>query len=632
MSNSKTSPFGSWVSPIDSEIVASSPQFLGTWSRQLDFDGPNLYGLEARLSEGRSVIAQYTGGIPGLGVLPKGFDARTSIYEYGGRCFCVDNGEFHFTNHKDQRIYRYAEGREPIPVTEVADNRYGDLIADPIRNRVICIREQHRPDGEPLHSIVAISQDIGGTGKLLFGESDFVAWPSINADGSKLAWIAWNHPNLPWTATALYIADIDATGDLINVQCLIPETDEVIMEPRWSPDGTLYFISDRSEWWNIYRWVDGRAECVLPRAAEFGKPFWAVGGCNYVFRSAKEIVALFVEQGAWKLGRIDLTAHTLQEIPTPYSFIARLAVRGDDCYMAATAHDLPISIVHCDLVSGAMQVVHQSAISSVDSGYLSKGQHIAFASANGRMSYGYYYPPKNSDHAGPTGALPPLLINSHGGPTGMAQSGYNMGLQFWTSRGFAVLEVNYGGSTGYGRSYRHLLRGGWGVVDVEDHIAGAKYLIAQGLVDPKACAVRGWSAGGYATLACLAFSDFFAAGADHYGISDVEQFRRETHKLEARYSDYLVGPESDVALSYARSPLQAADRIRCPMIIFQGLDDKIVPPNQSQLIVERIKQNGIPITYLEFAGEAHGFRRKETNMAVCDAELAFFRDVFEISA
>ena len=589
MANPVVAPYGSWKSPIDIELVARSPT---GWMGQLYADEGKLYALLNFTEQGgRGAIAQIFADGRSEEITPPSHYAGTRVYEYGGACYVVRNGAVYFSNVPDDRLYRQLPGQEPEPITAEGPMRYADLILDERRNRVICIREDHSSEGEPLHTIAAVNLDGDEYGTVLFDQADMVAFPSLSDDGSKLSWVGWNHPHMPFFASSLWAADVGEDGSLTHIQEVIAGQDESITDPRWSPDGTLYFCTDRNDWWNLHRWVDDRVENVCPAEAELGNPYWNVGLRMYRFLSATRVVGAQNKMGRWEVVLIDTESGRYEVVPTPFTFIIRMELVGEDLYMVAASQTMPRTLVKLNLKNGAYDVLNSSVQYPIDEAYISAGEHIAFPTENGLEAYGYYHPPKNPDYEAPAGELPPLMVNAHGGPTGSHKNALDMGVQFYTSRGFAVFELNYGGSAGYGREFRKRLNGQWGVVDVQDAVNCARYLVEQGLADPERTIIRGGSAGGFTTFATLAFADYFQAGSSLFGISDVEVFHKETHKFESRYCDTLVGPYPECRERYhERSAMSKVDQMNVPLIIFQGSEDKVVPPNQSQFVANALKE------------------------------------------
>lgn len=630
MTDRKIASYGSWTSPITSDFVASSAIRLG----EIVLDGDDIYWSEMRPSEGgRYVIVRRTPEGTLSDITPPGFNVRTRVHEYGGAPFLVHDGVVYFSNFADQRLYRQAPGEAPSPITPSASLRYADGVFDAQRGRVICIREDHSNRGfQAQNTIVAV--DAKGEGLNLGGQvlvigNDFYASPRISPDGTRLAWLTWNHPNMPWDGAELWVGEFQPNGTLAERQCVAGGWEESVFQPEWSPDGTLTFVSDRTGWWNLYRWQDGQVKAVVEMEAEFGAPQWAFGLSTYGYDAPNRIVCAYTSQGTWRLASIDAATGALSPIETPYTSISQLQVRpGRALFVGGSPTELP-AIVQLDLSSGRREALRRTGDAPVGADVISVAQPIEFPTENGQTAHALYYAPRNPAFAAPEGELPPLLVISHGGPTGATSAQLSLSVQYWTSRGFAVLDVNYGGSTGYGRAYRKRLNGQWGVVDVDDCANAARYLVSQGLADPKRLIIRGGSAGGYTTLAALTFRDVFTAGASYYGVSDLEMLAKETHKFESRYLDYLVGPYPERRDLYlARSPLAHAERLACPLIFFQGLEDEVVPPNQAERMVEIVRQKGYPVAYVPFAGEQHGFRRAENIKRALDAELWFYSRIF----
>jgi dipeptidyl aminopeptidase/acylaminoacyl peptidase len=499
------------------------------------------------------------------------------------------------------------------------------------------VQEDHtKGDREPTNSLVSISLNNGEDVQVLASGYDFYSSPRLSPDRSQLAWISWNHPNMPWDGTQLWVAPINPDGSLSEAECVAGGADKSIFQPEWSPDGVLYFVSDRSGWWNLYRWLPpmpegglGGVEPLCPMDAEFGLPQWVFGMSTYGFESANRIICTYTKKGSWQLASLDLQTKQLDVIETPYTDISSLQVASGRAVFIAGSATEPTAIVQIDLATQQIEVLRQSSQLKIEPGYLSTPQEIPFPTENGLIAYAFFYPPQNQDYTPPKGEKPPLLVKSHGGPTASVSSTFNLKIQYWTSRGFGFLDVNYGGSTGYGREYRQRLNQQWGIVDVDDCANAAKYLAEQGLVDSERLAITGGSAGGYTTLCALTFRDVFKAGASHYGVSDLEALATDTHKFESRYLDGLIGPYPERKDLYeARSPIHFTDQLSCPAIFFQGLEDKIVPPNQAEMMVAALKAKGLPVAYVAFEGEQHGFRRAENIKRALDGEFYFYSRVF----
>ncbi len=617
-------PYGSWKSPITSDLIASGTIRL----EQVALDGENIYWIEMRPAEGgRSVVVRHsTEGT--VDITPSTFNARTRVYEYGGGSFVIHGGKIYFSNFADQRIYCQEQGRKPRPITPEGKYRYADMVIDNQRNRLICVCEDHTNKSEPVNTLVSIDL-FGSKRRVLVSGNDFYSSPRLSPDDSYLAWLTWNHPNMPWDGTELRVGELKADGSLGRIKRVAGGSGESIFQPEWSPDGVLHFVSDRTDWWNLYRWHKGFIEPIVEKKAEFGAPQWFFRMSTYDFVSSNIIICTYNKNGTWHLASIDVAAKKLKEIKTPYTDITYLRTKdGHAVFVAASPTELA-SVVRIDIFSGLLEVLRRSTDMAIDGGYLSIPRTIEFPTEYGLTAHAFFYPPQNKDYQAPSSEKPPLLVISHGGPTSAVSNKLDLMLQYWTSRGFAVLNVNYGGSTGYGRAYRQRLNGQWGVVDVDDCVNGAMHVVKLGEVDSNRLIIRGSSAGGYTTLCALAFRDVFRAGADYYGDSDLETMRKDTHKFESRYLDRLIGTYPECRELYQkRSPLNFVDKMSCPVIFFQGLEDKIVPPEQTEKIFRALLNKGIPVAYLPFEGEQHGFRRSENIKRALDAELYFYSKVF----
>jgi dipeptidyl aminopeptidase/acylaminoacyl peptidase len=631
----KTAPYGAWTSPITAQSLASSEVRLDDL-RVVDGE---LYWIESRPSQGgRQVIVTRDRNDTGPGgvreLTPDGFNVRTRVHEYGGAPFLVADHKLYFSNFDDQRLYVQeprTAGVAPRALTPKGA-RFADCI-DAGALGLICVRQDNSDPKEVNNTLALVSTGAEPVVSTLFSCSDFVAYPRLSADGRRLAWIAWDHPNMPWDTTSLYVADLK-TGDdapaLDNVRKVAGGHEESVLEPQWAKDGTLYFLSDRSDFWNLYAWREGETSPVLPRHAEFAGPLWSLGQANYALLGDGLAVARYGEKASDRLALVDLQAGTAKDLALPfvnYDDIHRLD--ADHVAAIAMSADQTPSIVVIDVKTGAVEVVRRPQPSEVPPAFISRAQAIDFPTAGGRTAHAFYYAPANADFHAPAGDKPPLLVMVHGGPTASASGAFKTSVQFWTSRGFAVVDVNYGGSSGYGRAYRQRLNGQWGVVDVQDVVAAARYLEQTDRVDPAKVAIRGGSAGGFTVLAALSQTDKFKAGADYYGISDMTALARDTHKFESRYLDSLIGPyPADKAIYDERSPLNHLSGFKAPLIVLQGADDPIVPPNQAQMIVGALRTRGAPVAYIEFAGEGHGFRKAENTIRAIEAELYFYGRVF----
>jgi dipeptidyl aminopeptidase/acylaminoacyl peptidase len=627
MTAPQIAPYGSWKSPITSDLIVAGTIGLG----QIKLDRDALYWSESRPTEGgRNVIIQRAKGKL-TDVTPPPFNARTRVHEYGGAAFTAIEGVVYFSNFSDQRLYRQAD-HDAMPLTPAMSLRYADVILDRSRNRLICVREDHTiADREAVNTLVSIPLETPEAEQtILTTGHDFYASPRLSPDGSQLAWISWNHPNMPWDGTDLWVAPVQADGTLGTPQQIAGGKAESIFQPEWSPDGVLHFVGDRTGWWNLYRYQSGEVEPLCPMEAEFGLPQWVFGMSTYGFASEQQIICTYTQNGMSHLASLDLTTRKLEPISTLYTSIAGLQVTVGQAAFVGGSSTEPGAIVHLNLTTQELTVLRRASELSVNAGYLSVPEAIEFPTDNGLTAHALYYAPKNQDFIAPNGERPPMLVKSHGGPTAATSASFNLGIQYWTSRGFAVLDVNYGGSTGYGRSYRQRLKGQWGIVDVDDCANGAKYLAEQGKADGDRLVIAGGSAGGYTTLCALTFRDTFKAGASYYGVSDLKALAEDTHKFESRYLDSLIGPYPERKDLYdQRSPISAVDRLACPVIFFQGDEDKIVPPNQAEMMVNALREKGIPVAYVLFEGEQHGFRKAENIKRALDGEFYFYSRVFK---
>lgn len=622
-------PYGSWKSPITSDLIVSEAIGFG----QIAIDGDDTYWTEMRPAEGgRNVIVRRTSDGQIADMAPAPFNVRSRVHEYGGGAYTVANGEIYFSNFEDQRIYRQSGDATPQPITSPGEMRYADFIVDSRRQNLICVREDHSlPGREPINTLVSVGLKDGQEIKTLASGADFYSSPRLSPDGSRMAWISWNHPNMPWDGTELRTARFEADGTLTESRRITGGSDVSILQPEWSPDGALHFVSDQGGWWNLYRWREGRADPLYETDAEFAMPQWQFGLSAYGFESANSLLCICNRQGNWELGRVNTEVRRLEPIEIPYTDMSRIGLQvaaGRVAFGAGSPTVTP-SIVELDLGTREIEVLRRSSALDVDTRYLSVPEAIEFPTGNGLTAHAFFYPPQNGDYAAPPEERPPVLVQSHGGPTGATSSVLDLTVQYWTSRGFAVLDVNYGGSAGYGRAYRERLDGKWGIVDVDDCVCGVQYLIDRGAVDGNRVTINGGSAGGYTTLCALTFRDIFKAGASYYGVSDLEALTTDTHKFESRYLDRLVGPYPERRDLYReRSPIHFTDRLSCPVILFQGLEDKIVPPNQAEMMVAALREKGLPVAYLAFEGEQHGFRRAENIKRCLDAELYFYSRIF----
>lgn len=632
MTNCKIRPYGSWHSEISADLIVAESVGIG----QIRMDGDDLYWTEVRPAEsGRTVLVRSTIERSVEDITPSPYSVRSRVHEYGGGAFLVVEGTVYFINDGDQRLYCQMPGREPVALTVDVPMRYADLEMDDSRKRLICVREDHTAPGEPVNAIVAIPID-GGDVEILEQGKDFYAAPRVSTDGTTLAWLSWNHPNMPWDGNCLWVASFSKDHKLSDPKLIAGEAGEAICQPEWSPSGVLYFVSDQSGWWNIYSWQQSQIKAVLPMEAEFGVPLWQFGVSLYGFCSDGKIVCSYSQNGVWHIGMLNPENPVMNPVETEYTDVSRSGIRVGDNVVAFGSGSATESrsVVKLNLATGQHDVIRKSSAVQLGSEFFSKPQSIQFKTDDGKSAHGFFYPPHNPDFTAPLGEKPPLIVLSHGGPTAATSPMLDMDIQFWTSRGFAVLDVNYRGSSGYGTSYRRALEGQWGVADVDDCVYGALYLVNEGLVDEDRLIIRGSSAGGYTTLSALTFRETFKVGASHYGIGDLEALATDTHKFESRYLDSLIGPYPECRKLYEkRSPINYVERLSVPVILFQGLDDMVVPPIQAERMAGALKEKGIPVAYVPLKGEGHGFRDGDNIKMVLESELFFFSIVlgFDLS-
>lgn len=624
----RVAPYGSWKSPITAELYASS--FLGVNEPMLD--GEQIYWQESRPKEGGRYVLMRQGPTgEKVEITPKDFNVRTTVHEYGGGDYVVYGNTVYFSNFKDQRLYSQASGSQPVAVTPPnVDLRYADGAIDIRRNRLIVIREDHAAKaGQAVNSVVAIDLIKGGPGDILISGNDFYSNPRLSPDGSRLAWMTWNHPNMPWDESELWVGNLGADCAIEDKELVAGGSNVSVFQPEWSPDGMLYFVSDATGWWNLNRLRNGGVEPLCPMEAEFGQPQWGFRERSYGFESRGRIICAYIEKGTARFARLAIDTGELEDIPLPYTNISDLLIGPGCALLLAGAPTFPLSLVRLDLKTLETRVLRRSREETIDPAYISTPETIEFPTEGGRTSYAFFYPPKNKDYSAAENQRPPLVVMSHGGPTASTGTTLRYGIQFWTSRGIAVVDVDYGGSTGYGREYRERLTGNWGVVDVDDCVNAARFLVKRGDVDGRRLAITGGSAGGYTTLCALTFRNLFSAGASYFGVSDLEALAKDTHKFESRYLDRLVGPYPERADLYRqRSPINHVDLISCPIILLQGLEDKVVSPDQSRKFFEAVRNKGLPTAYIAFEGEQHGFRKAENSKRSIEAELYFYSKLF----
>jgi dipeptidyl aminopeptidase/acylaminoacyl peptidase len=635
----RTLPYGTWPTPVSAALAARGSRRTGL----LQAAGQAVYWSESRPEEqGRQIIVRAGPGGQREDILPAPYSARSRVHEYGGGEFVVAGGTVYFVNDKDQQVYALGPGMQPQRLTDAPGIRFADFAHDAARDRLVAVAEtheraEHGAPGLPRNSLVAIALGGGERGRLteLAVGRDFYASARLSPDGSQLAFLAWDLPDMPWDSAALYLARVRDDGSLDPPKRIGGGGGSAAFQPEWGPDGHLYFAWDETGWGCLYRW-DGKRTELVDRSpdAELWRAQWVFGMRCFALHPDGRFAAVYCERGLplLKTGMLSTRSAAIADRALQGS-AARVEdpVAAGDGFAALASSPLATPLV-MRLDHARLQPVAPPPPVEIEPGCISRGDVCEFRNAKGEPVFGIHYAPANPECEGPAGTLPPALVLAHGGPTSMTDAGLKMRVQYYTSRGFAVLDVNYGGSTGFGRAYRERLDGQWGIADVADCAAAARILVREGLADPDKVAIAGGSAGGYTTLMALATTDAFAAGASHYGISDLGLLMEHTHKFESGYLHRLLGttPSSWKAVCAERSPLNLIDGIRAPVILFQGLDDKVVPPEQSRLIVDKLKSRGIEVAYHEFPGEAHGFRKAETIVAVLEAELAFLRRVLRL--
>jgi dipeptidyl aminopeptidase/acylaminoacyl peptidase len=626
-------PYGTWMSPIAARTVAAGALRLSG----VALEGDDIYWIEGRPEEGgRNVIVKRSADGRIADVTPAGTNVRTRVHEYGGGAYTVCRGSVYYSEFADQRLYRLEPGGTPDPLTPRGDWFYADGSIDVARRRLVCVREDHAAKGlEAVTTLVSLPLVGPPTaGEVICSGHDFYSTPRLNPDGSRLSWLAWRHPNMPWDGTELWVADVERDGTLARPIQVTGNDTDAIFQPGWSPDGTLYFVSDRTGWWNLYRVRDGEAEPVCAMSADFGRPAWQLGMSTWAFADGARLVVACQQLGRWRLATIDSQTGAFTPVPTDFEPGENLVATRSHAVFVGGSVVARDAVVRVELTTGTAETIRAVSDVVLDTDYLSAPEPIEFPTEGGLTAHAFHYAPRNRDFTAPPGERPPLIVVSHGGPTASTSTRLSLEVQYWTSRGFAVVDVNYGGSSGYGRAYRRRLNGQWGIVDVADCVNAATYLAARGQADPDRLVIRGRSAGGYTTLAALTFRPgVFKAGASHYGISDLEAMARETHKFESRYLDNLIGAYPAQRDIYRdRSPIHFVDRLACPLIFFQGLEDAVVPPNQARMMADALRARGLPVALLTFEGEQHGFRKDDTIVRCLEAELYFYRAVFGMAS
>lgn len=614
-------PYGTWDSPISAEMASSAIVAF----QDVVIDGQDIYWSEMRPNEGGRCAIIKQSNNQQHEVLPKEFNARTRVHEYGGAAFTVAKGTIYFVNFSDQRLYRMVSGKKPEALTQ-SGIRFADLKVTPYG--IVAVAESHlNNDHEPENFLALIHLETGEL-QILAQGYDFYSSPALNHDYQKMAWLCWNHPNMPWDNTELWVADFSANG-LQNVQQIDAEQPEqAFFQPQWGPQNQLVVASDKSNWWNLYQVQGTGLEQLFAVESEIGRPLWNFGASTWGFYQ-EDILCVYFSQGKNRLHRVKQGESVALDLP--FTSFSQLRIAGEKVVFIGGNSLKPTAIVELKALKEPI-ILRENSPFVIDDGYLSQPEHITFHSSEGRVAYAYFYAPHNQDFAAKEG-LPPLIVKSHGGPTANCGADFNLDIQYWTSRGFAVVDVNYAGSTGYGRAYRKSLENNWGIYDVQDCANAALHLAQIQRVNSTQFAITGGSAGGYTTLAALAFTDTFQVGASLYGVSDCEALAKETHKFEARYLDRLIGPYPQMLTTYlARSPLYHVDKLTAPVIFFQGDEDKVVPLDQAQKMHDALKNKGILTELYVFKGEQHGFRQAQNRITVLEKMRQFFLTVWKIGS
>jgi dipeptidyl aminopeptidase/acylaminoacyl peptidase len=636
--NKKRLPYGSWPSPISAAMVATCGTGSSALPRELQADETGIYWIESRPQEGGRYVVRR---LDAMGTIttctPEGFSARTRVHEYGGGAMLLWHGTLFLSNGNDQRLYRQDPGEMLRPITPEPPPgeqlRYADGCITPDGSSLIYICERHKADGEVDNFLIKLSPDGEHDPLTLHAEHDFYANPRVSPDGEKLLWLTWDHPQMPWDGTDLWVADLQ--GATINsVKHVAGGDSEAIFQPEWDLEGAVLFVSDRTGWWNLYRSKNEEIVAITSEEIEFGVPLWNLGVKTYIQLDDTTILGCYKQQGMQGMGIINTRSGEIEHLDIPYTYLVPSMAIGLGqriWFFAGSPFDFP-SLTCLKLETREFEQIVEIQPTQIDRGFISQPEQIAFKSPLGASSYAYYYPATHPGFEGMQAERPPLIVLGHGGPTSAARLYFNPEIQFWTSRGFSVVDVDYSGSTGYGRAYRERLRGNLGVADVADCVEAACYLAENKHVDPERLLITGGSAGGYIVLCALTGYDIFQAGASYYGIADIVSLIKDSHKFEAKYEVSLIGPYPEYAEVYVqRSPINHADKLSCPVILFQGLEDTVVPPSQSETFIKALEENSIYHKYITFEGEGHGFRRSENIKIALEAELDFYREVLKIA-
>ncbi len=630
-------PYGTWKSEIRATHVAQVGMGSILPVTELRVHGENIYWIERKPDQGgRQVVVRTDGRMPPETLIPEGFNARTMVHEYGGGSYCAFENVLFFSNFEDQRLYRLISGSDPIAITPDSGRprslRYADSTVSRDGKWIIAVRERHASQTEVINELVAIPSDGNSEPHVLSSGRDFYSSPKISPDGKSMAWLCWDHPQMPWNGTEIWVGKIGVNFELQAPKRVSGGPSTSIFQPEWDPAGTLHFISDDSGWWDLYKVVDGNVQVVLQREVDLGYPQWIFALSRYTFLPGEWIAVIYSSDGLDKLALVKTDATEFQTLDLPFQSFSPPFLRCDEkanlWLIAGSEYETP-SVIRIDPRTQQFEIVRYGSKVKIPPEQISTPRSIEFPTVDGNQAHAFFYEPTNPGFQGPEGELPPLIVKSHGGPTSAARAHLQLEIQYWTSRGFALVDVNYGGSTGFGREFRERLEGAWGEVDTNDCIKVAQFLVEQGLVDGQRLIIRGGSAGGFTTLSALTFHDVFSAGASYYGVPDLEALALNTHKFESHYLDRLIGalPEAK-DLYFNRSPIHFTERLSCPMILLQGLEDKVVPLAQAETMIEALERKNLPYSYVVFENEGHGFRRQENVIHSLETELSFYAQIF----
>ena len=625
----KQLPYGTWPSDLTAEMVAGKTARL----MEPSINQNRLFWLETRPNEKGRVAIMLRENNKSRCILPNPLSVKSKVHEYGGGAYCINKSCVYFVLADDQQIY-FADFTlplfEPKPLTNQPGLRFADLQFDSARNRIIAVCEDHSDSlEEPVNSLVSIDAQILSPIEVLHRGYDFYSFPRISPNGNRLAWNGWNHPNMPWDNTELWLSHLSHDGQITHSTHINRDVSESIFQPQWSPDNQLFFVSDRNDWWNIYTYTDHTITQVTDINGEFATPQWTFNMSTYGFLDCSTLIATYSQEGTWHLCKVDIPSKTISKIACDCVNIFGVTAQDNTGYFLGSTPMSQLGVYQYSAKNSLANITETKPV--INSNNISTAEKITFQSNNHSSTYAFYYAPKNAQYA--CSGEPPVIVICHGGPTGSTNIGLELKIQFWTTRGFAVLDVNYRGSTGYGRKFRQSLHKNWGAYDIEDVCAATEYVIAHKMAHPHQCIIKGSSAGGYTVLSALTFADTFHAGVSLYGIGDLKILIDDTHKFEARYLDSLIGEyDSHKKTYFDRSPINFTENLNCPILIFQGTEDRVVPPNQAKLMAEAVDKKSIPVSLVLYENEGHGFRNADNIIHMLKAELEFYQRVFKLSS